>query len=342
MKVSILAECATSLRYYLPLLRVLESTKHDVEMFYPIDGSGLHKYNSIVKNLSVVSDRIVRVCPDTALTPVASNKNKINTDVLFTVECVPRGSQGNIFQYNKKFCIQHGTDYTNFIQYADEKTTYIAHDTFYQDDLKNNFSVNAICPSKPIAFWDINKQLDFFNPSQLKPLLEKKIAYLFYPDRGRTSLAKEVILYLSSIGYTVIVKQRRKHQAVEKFNVNNVHVVYDDIWYPSEAVFFPSIADIAIGFSSAAYVDLVPAGVNYIDLALEVYSKCRSEMTDTTHYPGYVKPATRDNFCYIADENFSLIKNEIDRMVKLNKYKNNLQKFHNNLKIGEKFINDIL
>jgi len=336
-----LTECVTSLRYFFPILRVLKDGEHDIKIVYPADGSGLGKYNSAIRNLNIIADRIVKLYPKTELVPVVSDSAKIKTDVLFTVECVPRGIQGNIFQYDKKFCIQHGTDYTNFIQYADENTTYIAHDACYQSDFVKKFGINAIYPDLPVTFWDINEQLNFFSQAHINSLLKKRIAYIFYPDKGNKQLAKETILYLNSLGLTVFVKQRRKHQSVEKFNLENVHVLYDDIWYPSEAVVFSSIADIVLGFSSAAYSDLAAAGVNYIDLALEPYSKCRSEISKNSQWPGYVKPYERSNFYYINNGNFEEIKHKIDKILSLNG-NDNLQKFNNSLKIGEKFLKDIL
>ena len=337
-----LAECVTSLRYFFPILRVLKERQHDIKIVYPVDGAGLGKYNSAIRNLNVIADRIVKLHSKTELVPVASDSPKIKTDILFTVECVPRGLQGNIFEYDKKFCIQHGTDYTNFVQYADEKTTYIAHDKCYQDDLEGQFNINAIYPESPIAFWDIPQQFNFFKTTDRNDLLKKRIAYIFYPDKGHTALAKQVILYLHSLGFFVFVKQRRKHQAVEKFNLENVHILYDDMWYPSEAVIFSSIADIAIGFSSAAYADLIPAGVNYIDLALEPYSKCRSEIPDKSPWPGYIKPKEKNNFYYINHNSFKEIQETIDSILKTSSDKHKLKKFDNNLSIGEKFINDIL
>ena len=336
MKVSFLAECVTSLRYFFPIIRELKSTDHDVELFYPIDGSGLKKYNSTLANIQVVAKRINQFCPDVLLTPVTADRQPISTDVLFTLECVPRGLNMGIFNYDKKFCIQHGTDYTNFIQYVDDKTTYIVHDKCFQDDLKQNFGVNAICPDVPVAFWDINKQLKILQSSI--DITDKNIACIFYPDNGHKELAGKLVTHLNDLGLTVIIKQRRKHQAVESFSIENIHTIYDNMWYPSESVVVPAISRLCIGFSSAAYADLAAAGINYIDLAIEPYSKCRSEIIADSKWPGYIKPKARGNFHYLPTENFEVIQESISGILK----NNTRQKFKNNNTIGEKFLKDIL
>lgn len=337
MKVSFLAECVTSLRYFFPIIRVLKSLGHDIEVFYPIDGAGLKKYNSSIRNLQTFAKRINQVFPDVLLTPAPSDRPPINTDILFTLECIPRGLDGVIFNYDKKFCIQHGTDYTNFIQYVDDKTTYITHDKCFQDDLKQNFGINAICPDVPVAFWDINTQLKLIKSNKID-INNKNIAYIFYPDHGYKELAKKLVLYLSELGLTVIIKQRRKHQSVENLSIENVCMIYDDIWYPSEAVALPAISSLCIGFSSAAYADLAAAGINYIDLAIEPYSKCRSEAITDSKWPGYIKPKDRDNFHYLPTENFEVIQERLSGILK-----NNItQKFENNNTIGEKFLENIL
>ena len=355
MKVSFLSECVTSLRYFFPIIRVLKTLGHDIEVFYPIDNvvkgdtrpgidqSGIpNKYNSSITNLQTFAKRINQICPDVLLTPAPSDKPPINTNILFTLECVPRGINGALFSYDKKFCVQHGTDYYRsfYHNYIDDKTTYITHDKCYQTDLVENFGIDAVCPDKPVAFWDIHKQLDLLS-SSIFDLRSQKIAYIFYPDKGYRDLARELILYLSNLDLTVIVKQRRKHQAVESFNLENVHVVYDDIWYPSEAVIIPAMSELCIGFSSAAYTDLAPAGVNYIDLALETYSKCITETQQNAHWRGYVKPKSRDNFYYLNTSNFEDIQKNIDCILK-NKVDSKFQKFENNSTIGEKFLKGIL
>ena len=192
MKVSFLSECMTSLRYFFPIIRVLKSLGHDAEVFYPVDGPGLGKYNSVLKNIQVIATRINQIFPDVSLTPVASDKTSVNTDILFTLECVPRGLDGSIFNYDKKFCIQHGTDYTNFIQYVDSKTTYIAHDECFQNDLRQNFSINSIHPAVPVTFWDIDKQLEMVK-SNIINIDNKNIVYIFYPDNGYKELARKLI-----------------------------------------------------------------------------------------------------------------------------------------------------
>jgi hypothetical protein len=102
--------------------------------------------------------------------------------------------------------------------------------------------------------WSINEILDMQLPT--------KTAFVFYPDQGDVTLANDVIQSLEDIGCAVFVKQRRKHQAVSSKGTH----VFDDVWYPSEAIVGPLLSDIVIAFGSTAYVDLVPVGVLYVNV----------------------------------------------------------------------------
>ena len=338
MKISFFVECVTSLRYFFPITRILIDLGHDVSMYYPTEGPGISKYNSSLRNLQVFALRVDRLFKGVKLIPVSSNVEKIKTDVLFTLECVPRGCYGHFFEYKQRFCIQHGTDYTNFVQYTDDKTTYIAHDEYYCKDLIENFNVKAVYPEKPVTFWDIDLQLKLINFS----IETDKAVYIFYPDRGHQETARKIINHLHDKGYTIIVKQRRKHQNVENFKLDNVSVVYDDIWYPSEAVALPAISNFCIGFSSAAYTDLIPTGIDYVDLALEPYSRCRSEVEDSSQWLGYVKPKNSNNFYYINSDNYDEIESVLSHLIEKNSKNTERNRFDNFYNIGKKFLTSIL
>jgi hypothetical protein len=56
-------------------------------------------------------------------------------------------------------------------------------------------------------------------------------------------------------------------------DIEGCKVVYDDIWYPSESIFYPALSAICVGFGTGAYTDLVSAGITFVDCALPGYSQ---------------------------------------------------------------------
>lgn len=91
----------------------------------------------------------------------------------------------------------------------------------------------------------------------------EKVVTLFYPDVGHRGVADRVAQLLEDDGFTVYVKQRRKWQPISAQSGKHV---YDDMWYPPEAMLYPIASDVVVGFGSSAYLDLVEVGVQYVNV----------------------------------------------------------------------------
>jgi hypothetical protein len=134
----------------------------------------------------------------------------------------------------------------------------------YADDLQlHSPGRNAIAGPLPISVWELD-----WTGSDL--LNDTKRAMFFYPENGLHELVKNVIKGLQQKNWQVYVKQRAKNQNVPDVGVP---VFYDRDWYPSESIHVPRISDVCIGFGTSAYTDLVPAGINFIDVPIPDYSR---------------------------------------------------------------------
>ena len=117
--------------------------------------------------------------------------------------------------------------------------------------------------------------------------------------------------------------------------IENVKIVYDDFWYPSEATGLPLLSDICIGYGSTGYFDICHLGHFYIDCALPPYSKVKidiGEVNSHTRHPAsrtleetglpYVKPFNLDNFYYTEDP--EKVPSIVEKIIQLSS-KNNLK-----------------
>jgi hypothetical protein len=304
MQINFYCPDLTCLRYLMPIARRIGS--HDIQ----IDSKPFNdKYNGLGNsNNKDVFEYIV-----TAFTPNAKIKylkvnEKVECDVLFSVEHL------NIrdYTFKKHFAIQHGFDCMNFFENMSKDTVYIAHSEFYANWMKNVFDINAIYTEVPITFWDIKEQPD-----------SKKIMCIFYPEKHYRSAAHEIITHAETCGYTCMIKQRAKNQAVPSAYT---HRVYDRIWYPSEAILLPAISDIVLGIGTSAYADIAEVGINYIDAAIPDYSKKEN----------YPKPFHLDNFFYVEED---YVKNIINV---INEIAYNKLDFSNHVYYGNQYIKKLL
>lgn len=135
---------------------------------------------------------------------------------------------------------------------------------------------NVLCAPFPVALWDVHDVV----PNGMR-------VFMFYPDSGNVELASMIIEKLVGLGFDVIVKQRRKHQPI----VSGGRHVYDDVWYPSESIVCPLSSRFVVGFGSTAYIDLVDAGVYYINI--DVNSECDP-------WNVFIHP-TSDNYSHVLD-----------------------------------------
>lgn len=310
MKVALLCEGMTDLRYFLPLCRAIRHLCNDIkiEMYYTFSG----KYNSIPRNFNRFLDVMKDGFDYIVFKGIYEDDIKVSTDVLFTIENISdfnispgkknKKSINTSFSYRKRFCIQHGLDYLNF---ASSDKEYIVTSSCYSDDLMSRFSCSSVTSEIPISFWDIENQLSLIN-KEIKDRFSKKSVCIFYPEAGYHNEVLEIINFLIERKYNIIIKQRRKNQGLPKeyFNHRDISICFDDLWYPSESIISPAITGFTIGFGTSAYTELVPAGIKYIDVAIPDYSKPIENYNGDTSIPinrrGYVKP-TSDIFLCITE-----------------------------------------
>lgn len=247
------------LRYLIPIIKRLED--HDQHIYLEKTNT---KYNAISKFEKILENIIDKEIP---FIKYYNNEVK-DFDIIFTVENFPPIPQNASFK--KKVCIQHGLDYFVFnLKDNKDSTEYILHDSIYKVPFKQHI------PKVPITFWDIKS----FNKKQ-----SSQKVFIFYPEMGHHDLVENIVQYLNEIGCQVIIKQRRKWQAIPSLNAK---ILYDDNWYPSESIVEPYNCHLAIGFSTTSYVDLIPVGVPFVDNCIKQtefdYIKPESDLLHSHH-----------------------------------------------------------
>ncbi len=194
-------------------------------------------------------------------------KKKIRCDVLFTL-C---GVDNIKFDYKKHYAIQHCYDQTVHGKNSDSKTIHIVNNEIYGQQVQSKFNTKFIVAPIPVAFSNLTTQIEFarkFVPDS------EKVVTIFFPRDGSIRLVRSIVKYLKELDYFTVIKQRRKNQRVPN-NIGSDLIVYDDIWYPSESIFFPAISEFAIGFGSSIWTDLCDAGIPVIDNSVPKYvRKC--------------------------------------------------------------------
>ena len=255
MKVCFAVFDLTILRYFGPIIEFIKDSENiDVFLYFRRD---CIKYNCLKseKNYNIFKKFASSLNP-AKIIPMTNSK--IKCDVLFTVENVDRHK----FDYKKHYAIQHGFDYQILGKRSDSKTVYLCHSDVYGLDLLSKYKIKYLVAPIPVAFSNPNKQIKF---ARKMLTTNKEIAFIFYPYKGYVSLTRSIVKDLKNKEYFVIIKQRRKWQEVPK-NIGADLILYDDIWYPSESIFYPLISKFAIGFGTSSYTDLCEVGINYIDI----------------------------------------------------------------------------
>jgi hypothetical protein len=293
MKVCFAFNNLTYFKYYCPIIELLRYEK-DIELIicYHRDNS---KYNGLKddKNYEIFKNILSSLNP---VKIIPMTDSKIKCQVLFTVETVDR----NRFEFRKHFAVPNGFDYVTLAKRAISETTYLVSSMVYGLDLQERHKVKFEVPPLPVVFSNIQKQIDFAK-NQTKT--NKKIAFIFFPEVGFIRLVKRVIKYLKKKEFFVIIKQRKKSQLVP-INIGADLIVYDEIWYPSESIFYPLISKLVIGFGTGAYTDLCEVGIPFIDNAAPKY---------TRRGGFYLKPSLK-NFWYIDKRYYRNTKKIIDQI----------------------------
>lgn len=240
----------THLRYYMPLMAAIRRVRPDAQHEF-IVGVCTTKYNSIFResNYRRYLEIIGNACSSVT-------RPTCTYDILFTVE-----GYNSVAVGQKTYAIQHGFDYRASAAACHPDTIHIMSAQEYVTDLQ------AIVPGRtavispvPISMWDVG----------VTAADEPRRATIFYPESGLHDIVSDVIAGLRSNDWHVVIKQRAKNQAVPDIGVA-VH--YDRDWYPCESIYLPVMSDVSIGFGTSAYTDLVPGGVNFIDIPIPDYSR---------------------------------------------------------------------
>ncbi len=293
MKVCFPTPDLTSLRYFVPIIELIKDSKNiEVLIYFRRD---CVKYNCLKneKNYNIFK-KITSSLNPAKIIPMTNSK--IKCDVLFTIENVDRHK----FHYKKHYAIQHGFDYQNLGIHSDSKTIYLCHSDLYGLDLFSKYNTKYLTPPLPVAFSNLNDQIKY---ARKMVTTNKEIAFIFYPYKGYVSLTRSIVKDLKKKDYFIIVKQRRKWQEISK-KIGADLILYDDIWYPSESIFYPLISKFAIGFGTSSYTDLCEVGMNYIDIPVEKGFKKGRRFTIKPNLKNYwyVDKRIRKNTNIIIDQ----------------------------------------
>jgi len=325
----------TDIRYFYPVINSLQSAG-ETEFYLIIDDN--KKYTSILdnrKNASIffnIFSNVLGIEPErfVILKDHIDCNRSLDVDVLFSMSCDSNRKNkdfecGKYFNYSRRIILQHGFDYLGSkkgARAACDKTLYILNDEIYVNDINKKFNQNAkfVVPDVPVQYWNFDEQIDYAL-SEVSPWravnlsLQEKVAFVFYPEVGHHESVISHVRTLTEKGYKIFIKQRRKSQGINHALIaqNNVFPVFDDIWLPSEAVIFPLLSNVCLGYGSAGYTDLSAIRKPYIDFALTSYSKRSVDLNKFNQETGhsyekledsglpYPKPDHNDNFYYTED-----------------------------------------
>lgn len=290
MNVSFFCNDLTQLRYFVPLVDVAHQACPDWRITCRYD-RGNKKYNGLAPRRNwEIFQAVLAARPF-----VRMERAERNTvcDLFFSVEGLGRDH----FECRAHVAIQHGFDYQADLAYrqAEAGARYLMSSADYAEDLRSIRKLEPLVPPAPLCFWKLD-DLRAAGRRHLASLGHKgnPVATVFYPDEGHRTEVGAVIAHLKKRGYFVVVKQRRKAQRLPWLLANKV---YDDVWYPAEAVYLPAVSNVTIGFGSSAFCDLAPMGLAYIDVRLP---------HPTYGLPSYV-PVSSPSYRIVEKEHFERV-----------------------------------
>lgn len=266
MKIVFACSVLSYLRYFGPIIEYIKD-EENIELWFAIRKNS-QKYNGLqieenYKSFLKILD--VYFNSPEIISDIDKKNTKINCDILFTV-C---GVDSDRFDYKKHYAIQHCFDHLVHGKNSNSKTVHLCNAEIYGILLQTKYKTKYVIPPLPVAFSNLNTQIEF---ARKTISTDKKIVTIFFPRKGSIRLVRSIVKYLKKKDYFVVIKQRKKSQQVPN-NIGSDLIVYDDIWYPSEAIFYPLVSDIAIGFGSAIFTDLCEVGINVIDNAIPKYTR---------------------------------------------------------------------
>lgn len=281
MKIVFYTPDLTHLRYYMPL--ALSFKDHDIVFFYIKENA---KYNGLSLNDNF--EKFKCIIKEFTATDNVSDLSQI--DVLFTVESISDKRFLNLREKAKKhIVIAHGFDCIDHSKKLKDCTYLIPFEKSKRIIGDINLDIKVL--DVPIPFlYDFDEKV------------EDKSIFIFYPDAGQTDFCKKLITSLKSDRFNVTVKQRKKHQSID--NVECDCKIYDNVWWPSEALSGPINSSLTIGFGSTAYTDLALAGLRYVDIYnnnIDVFPWNRFEFPDVKNYLKLISPSIDETLQSIND-----------------------------------------
>lgn len=248
--------CMTSLRYAIPFIK---STKKllDVDVVLAYDSEMKNeKYNNINLNLK----RLLEIVKENDISIIDISNVNLKTQVLICVENVVCN-----VKYDKIFSVQHGFDYYINLLKLEKNIVYLVQDSHHQAVLQD-VGIESLIQPFPIIFWDWDYYVKYIDEN----FSFKKSALIFYPEFNLEKQARQVYEFLKNENYDIYVKQRAKHQRVPE---DLQKIIYDNVWYPAEAVFLSMMSDVVVGFGTSAYTDLIKLNRKFFDFCLTEESK---------------------------------------------------------------------
>lgn len=244
MQIAFVVDDMTMLRYYVPLsLRIYDyDCSVEQTFFLRLDN---HKYNglALLANKNRCDEILSVYCGYASVSYDSSSRY----DIVFQVE------SGSRLECKKRISIQHGFDYVGRLDTLKSNVDLYVCSMIETAAAPAAAGINCVVPPLPISVWNV-PNISTFN--------DKKTVLVFYPDQGENELAIELVNRLEARNLNVLIKQRKKHQAIAAAGKH----IYDELWYPCEAIILPASTAATIGFGSSAYTDLVPLGVRYINI----------------------------------------------------------------------------
>lgn len=272
----------TSLRYAIPFIKMSKRLLNK-QVTLVIDTKSI-KYNSI----EYFKERLKDISIENEIFIHDSRKSNVISKTLFCVESIV----GNT-EFEKCYAFQHAFDYlhkTNF------KKVYLVTDEYFRDYFLSQ-GIEAKIQPYPVVFWDWDYTVNF---TKKFVDLDQKSCTLFYPQEGYIKHFQRVYDKLRDNGYRIFVKQRKKHQTIVGVDSD---FYYDNIWYPSESIFFPVASDISVGFETSAYTDLVHLKKDYVDFSFSS-----------------IRKSYKPNACnmHVLDENFEIAMKQFESIIEEN------------------------
>jgi hypothetical protein len=269
LQVAFVLPCLTDTRYIIPFAITMHRLLPDIQQSFSIERwsskyNGLSHHSNFIRCVEIVQ----QYCPWAA---VATSDT--------TYDAVVQVETGASLQARKRISIQHGFDCAFLQDRLQNCDHYICGSEMMFKFASDVGMSNCELAPTPVPFWSADV-----------PASSERAVTVFYPDVGDNELAAAVVDRLLASDFRAFVKQRKKHQQIRSAGEH----VYDTLWYPPEGISLPLMSEFTVGFGSSAYTDLVPVGLNYINIDLHHASFPWNVFIHPVA-PNYVRVCDRDD-----------------------------------------------